>query len=178
MTDSHHLSMPEIRLVLSTTPSTLRSLVASAPAPALEFNEAPGAWSPRQVLCHVTDGEVTNWMPRLELILSPGTPRPFTPFDREAGFRVYAGWSAGKVLDTFENLRAASLERLSAFALLDDDLQRTGIHPEFGTVTLGQLLACWAAHDLAHTAQIARSLVRYFGPHVGPWRRYFSLLSG
>lgn len=178
MTDGPALSLPEIRRVLSTTPSTMRSLVAAAPVGALEFHEAPGAWSPLQVLCHITDGEVTDWMPRLELILSPGTPKPFTPFDREAGFRVYAGWSAGKVLETFEQLRAANLERLSAFGLDDGDCLRTGIHPELGTVTLGQLLACWATHDLAHTAQIARSLVRYFGPHVGPWRRYFSLLSG
>ena len=49
-------------------------------------------------------------------------------------------------------------------------------HPEFGTVTLEQLLATWAVHDMAHVAQISRILTRAFGRYVGPWTRYFSLL--
>jgi hypothetical protein len=55
-------------------------------------------------------------------------------------------------------------------------LGRTAIHPELGTVTLAQLLACWVTHDHAHIAQIARVLTRGYGAFVGPWRRYFSLL--
>ena len=49
-------------------------------------------------------------------------------------------------------------------------------HPEFGRVTLEQLLVCWVTHDLAHVAQIARVLVRHFGERIGPWTKYFSLL--
>jgi hypothetical protein len=177
MSSAVHVSLADVRKVLSTTPAALRSLVAGAPDSARDFREAPGAWTPLQVLCHVTDGEVTDWMPRLDLILSPGESRTFTPFDREAGFRVYAGWSTEQVLVEFARLRAANLARLGALDLRDSDLQRTGVHPELGVVTAGQLLACWATHDLAHIAQISRSLVRFFGPHVGPWRKYFSLLA-
>jgi len=43
-------------------------------------------------------------------------------------------------------------------------------------VTLEQLLACWATHDMAHVSQISRVLTRAFGRDVGPWRKYFSLL--
>ena len=172
-----NLSLEEIRKVLSTTAGTLRSLIAGAPDAALDFREAPGAWTPLQVLCHVTDGEVTDWMPRLDLILSSGEARPFTPFDREAGFTVYAGWNAEQVLEEFDRLRTANLARLDAFNLQASDVQRTGVHPALGVVTVAQLLACWATHDLAHTAQISRSLVRFFGAHVGPWRQYFSLLA-
>jgi hypothetical protein len=32
-------------------------------------------------------------------------------------------------------------------------------------------------HDLAHIAQISRSLIRFFGPDVGPWKKYFSILA-
>jgi hypothetical protein len=176
MTRSQDLSLEDVRKVLSTTAGTLRSLVAGAPDSALDFSEAPGAWTPLQVLCHVTDGEVTDWMPRLDLILSSGEARPFAPFDREAGFTVYAGWNAEQVLAEFERLRTANLARLDGFDLQAADLQRTGVHPALGVVTAAQLLACWATHDLAHTAQISRSLVRFFGAHVGPWRQYFSLL--
>ena len=48
-----------------------------------------------------------------------------------------------------------------------------------GTVkrSLSQLLSCWATHDLAHIEQITRSLVRHRAPDIGPWRKYYSLLS-
>jgi DinB family protein len=177
MTNGQDVSLGDIQKVLSATAGTLRSLVAGAPDSALDFREASGAWTPLQVLCHVTDGEVTDWMPRLDLILSSGEARTFTPFDREAGFTVYAGWSAEQVLGEFDRLRTANLARLVALDLQDSDLQRTGVHPALGIVTAAQLLACWATHDLAHTAQISRSLVRFFGAHVGPWRQYFSLLA-
>ena len=177
MTGAWEVTIADVRKVLSTTPAALRSLVAGAPDSALAFREAPGAWTPLQVLCHVTDGEVTDWMPRLDVILSSGEPRIFTPFDREAGFRVYAGWSAEQVLVELDRLRTANLARLEALGLQDGDLRRTGVHPELGVVTAAQLLACWATHDLAHIAQISRSLVRFFGAQVGPWRQYFSLLA-
>lgn len=177
MTDGQDVSLRDIHTVLSRSPATLRSLVAGAPDSALDFREAPGAWTPLEVLCHVTDGEVTDWMPRLHVILSPGEAKTFTPFDRGAGFTVYAGWSAEQVLVEFDRLRTANLAALGALDLQGRDLQRTGVHPDLGVVTAAQLLACWATHDLAHTAQISRSLVRFFGTHVGPWRKYFSLLA-
>ena len=82
------------------------------------------------------------------------------------------------MLNEFERLRTASLARLSSFAITEADLRRTAVHPDLGIVTLAQLLACWATHDLSHISQITRSLVRYHGPGVGPWRKYFSLLAG
>jgi len=170
------LTLEDIHAALARTPAVLRSLLAMAPGAALSFREAPGTWNPLEVLCHVTDGEVDDWLPRMTIILSPDAAKQFTPFDREAGFRRYRGWSLDALLQEFERLRADNLDRLARFGLSAADLGRTGIHPEFGAVTLHQLLACWVAHDLAHIAQIARVLVRYVGPDVGPWRAYFSLL--
>jgi uncharacterized damage-inducible protein DinB len=170
-----HISLGEVRAILSSTRTTLRALVEGASPDALVFREAPGSWTPLEVLCHLVDGEVTDWIPRLELMLSDDGPKRFTPFDREAGFVKYAGWTAPELLDEFGRLRSANLTQLSRIGR-DEDLRRTGVHPELGLVTLEQLLACWATHDMAHIAQISRTLVRYFGAHVGPWRAYFSLL--
>jgi len=177
MTSAHdRIELDEIRAALAQTPAVLRSLLAMAPEAALSFREAPGTWNPLEVLCHVTDGEVYDWLPRVTIILSPDADKRFTPFDREAGFGRYRGWTLDALLREFERLRADNLDRLARFGVSAADLGRTGIHPEFGPVTLHQLLACWVAHDLAHVAQIARVLVRYVGPDVGPWRAYFSLL--
>jgi hypothetical protein len=73
---------------------------------------------------------------------------------------------------------AGEPEKLETLKISVPHLRMTGEHPELGTVTLEQLLACWATHDMAHVAQISRLLTRAFGRHVGPWKRYFSLLQG
>jgi DinB family protein len=167
----------DVRSVLSKTPSILRPLVEGASEAALQFHENEAAWSATQVLAHLAEAEITDWMPRLEVILSANDDKRFPPFDREAGFVRYAGWSPQALLIEFERLRNANLARLDDCDISMTDLHRTGVHPEFGPVTLAQLLACWATHDLAHINQISRSFVRHWGPRVGPWRKYYRLLS-
>jgi DinB family protein len=166
-----------VRAVLSRSPATFRALIEGASPGAVEFHEKPGAWSPRQVLCHVADAEITDWRPRVALILGSQEDKRFTPFDREGGFARYKGWTAASLLDEFERLRHGNLARLDELNVTDADFERQGLHPDLGVVTLSQLLACWATHDLAHIEQITRALVRHRGPEIGPWRKYYSLLS-
>jgi hypothetical protein len=170
-------NVQEVRYRLERTPPALRSLIATLPAESMSYQEASGAWSPFQVMCHLADGEITDWMPRVQLILSDGPDKRFTPFDREGGFRRYKGWTAEAVLNEFDRLRRENMEGLSALRVTPDDLERTGTHPEFGSVTLGQLLATWITHDFAHLAQLSRIGVRYYGRGIGPWTKYFSLLA-
>jgi hypothetical protein len=168
------MTLPAVRESLAQAPRIIEGLIAAAPTAALNWREAEGTWHAVEVLCHLADAEITDWMPRLERILSDGGP--FLPFDREGGFIRYRGWTAEALVGEFGQLRRANLDKLDTLQLSGEHLRLTGIHPEFGRVTLEQLLACWATHDLAHIAQIARLLTRSFGQHVGPWRKYFSLL--
>ena len=169
-------SFTESRKLLEATPATLRAMLGSLPGSLLQVDEGPGSWSPFQVLCHLAHGETDDWIPRLRLILEHGASRAFVPFDREAGFAKYAGWSADALLDEFVRLRAANLRTLDALALRPEQMALPGLHPTLGPVTLSQLLACWITHDMAHLAQIARTLTRHHGGFVGPWRAVFSLL--
>ena len=169
-----HLPIAHVRDTLSQGPRIVESLVAATPADVLHWREAPDAWTPVQVLAHLADGEITDWMPRVERILAGGGR--FTDYDREGGFSRYQGWTAEALVGEFGQLRRANLERLDQLALTAPHLRLTGEHPAFGTVTLEQLLATWAAHDMAHVAQLSRILQRAFGRHVGPWRQYFSNL--
>ena len=170
------LPITDIHSILSVSPAIYRQLLSALSKDALHFRDAPESWTPFQVLCHVVDGEMTDWIPRLERILSNHPEKPFTPFDREAGFTVYGGWNLPALLDEFARLRTLNLARLAKVDLTDATLQRTGVHPELGTVTLGQLISCWATSDATHLAQISRSLTRYAGAHIGPWRAYFRVL--
>jgi len=171
-------SVRAVQTTLAQTPAILNGLTAYASPEALAFREAPDTWNALEILSHVADGEITDWMPRLRIVLAPSGDRRFTPFDREGGFTRYRGWTAAAVLVEFTALRARNLTELADLRLTPADLRREGLHPEFGAVTLQQLLATWVTHDLAHVAQLARVLVRYTGRDVGPWTKYFSLLRG
>lgn len=175
-TDDATFSLTEALSALERTPAALDALLRALPPHRWQAREAPEAWTPRDVLAHLCWCEIDDWMPRVERILREGASRPFAPFDREGGVARYAGWSGEQLLDEFAARRRQSLEALVACDLRPADLTREGRHPELGTVTLGQLLATWTTHDLGHLAQIARTLVRAHGPHVGPWKKYFSLL--
>jgi len=168
------LPIADVRESLAQAPRLVESLIAGAPRDALEWREEDGAWTPLEVLAHMADGEITDWMPRVDRILAGGGR--FSPYDREGGFARYRGWTAESLVGEFGQLRRANIEKLNRLALTAPHLRLTGEHPEFGTVTLEQLLATWAAHDLAHIAQLSRILTRAFGRYAGPWRRYFSLM--
>lgn len=168
------LPVADVRGSLSQAPRVIEGLIAAAPRDALEWREAPGAWTAVEVLAHVADAEITDWFPRVEKIVSGGGR--FAPYDREGGFVRYRGWTADALVGEFGQLRRANLDKLDRLELTVPHLRLTGEHPEFGPVTLEQLLATWAAHDLAHVAQLSRIMARAFGRHVGPWTRYFSLL--
>ena len=163
---------------LLSTPAALRAITAGLSPSALRFREEKSAWTIVEVVSHMTDGEVVDWVPRVEIVLSDRAERRFTPFDREGGFARYKGWKLRDLVEEFDKLRRQNVERLLSLRLKPEALDRTAVHPELGTVTLEQLLACWVTHDCAHLAQISRILTRYFGASVGPWREYFSLLRG
>ena len=163
-----------VRESLAQGPRIIEGLVAAAPIESLTWRDKADSWNIVEVLCHVADGEITDWMPRVERILDGGGR--FMPFDREGGLIRYRGWTAESLVGEFGQLRRANLDKLTTLNLSPAHLKLRGEHPEFGPVTLEQLLACWATHDMAHVAQISRLLTRAFGRHVGPWTKYFSLL--
>ena len=162
--------------VLERTPHTLRALLAGLPPAWTDATEGPDTWSPYVVIGHLIHGERTDWMPRARIILSQGPDRRFTPYDRFAQFRESQGKPLERLLDEFAGLRASNLATLTGWHLTDAQLSLTGEHPEFGPVTLRQLLATWVAHDLAHLVQIARVMATQYKDAVGPWRAYLSVM--
>jgi hypothetical protein len=171
-----NLRLDEMVEVLARTPSTLRTLLAPLSDPWLHCDEGPGTFSPRDVLGHLIFGEETDWIPRARLILEHGESRPFEPFDRFGFKGRLAQLTVADLLDRFEALRRANLTELESLRLDPADLDRKGVHPELGPVTLGQLLATWVAHDLDHVSQVARVLARRCRDDVGPWRGFLRIL--
>jgi hypothetical protein len=119
--------------------------------------------------------EESDWMDRTVTILAEGGPHRFEAIDREAGFSRFDGWTLIEVLDHFSAVRTSNLERLAALVTLDD-LDRVGIHPAFGEVTLRQLLATWVAHDFNHLGQIVKTMAKQLREAVGPWHEYLPIV--
>jgi DinB superfamily len=163
------------REVLRKTPYVLQVMLVDLPDAWLHASEAPDAWSPYQVCGHLLHIEETDWLDRTKVILAHGTSKVFEPVDREAGFVRFAGWSARELLDRFAVTRETNLEELAAL-VGPADLDRRGMHPNFGEVTLAQLLATWVVHDLNHVNQIVKTMAKQYGDAVGPWRAFLPLL--
>ena len=168
-------SIDDARAVLARTPAVLRDQLAGLPDGWLQARESPDAWSPWQVCGHLLHVEEHDWLDRVRVILEHGTSRPFDPVDREAGFARYEGWPVDRVLDRFAATRESGLAELSTL-VGDDELGRRGIHPVFGEVTLAQLLATWAVHDLNHVNQVAKTMAKAYVEAVGPWRAFLPVL--
>ncbi|SRR6266542_704638 len=163
--------------VLERTPSLLKSLLSGLPEDWTRANDGPDASSPFDVLGHLIDAEETNWMSRAHVILAQGANRRFQPFDRSRHLRVSKGKTHEELLGLFAELRARNLDELTGLELSPQQLQLTGEHPEFGSVTLEQLLATWVVHDLGHIAQITRVMAKQYRETVGPWKAYLPVLS-
>jgi hypothetical protein len=163
--------------VLRRTPPVLRALLSDLPDAWLRSNEGPDTWSPFDVLGHLIDGEETDWIPRARIILARGPNPAFEPFDRFRHQRLNRETPVAALLERFAALRSENVTVLAGFRLTARELALEGIHPEFGRVTLRELLATWVAHDLGHVGQTVRVMAKQYGEAVGPWRRYLPVLS-
>lgn len=162
--------------LLARTPAILRAMLEGLPAQWLDAPEAPDAWSPRDVACHLADVEQDGWLPRIQTILEHGTTRPLAGVDRERFRARYAGVRLAVVLDDFRRAREANLRALDALGLDDAALSTVGRHPVFGDVRLSELMSTWVVHDLTHLAQICRALASQYREEVGPWIEFLSIL--
>ena len=163
--------------ILERTPSVLRVLLSDLSEDWVQGNEGPETFSPYDVIGHLIQGEKTDWRARATMILESGTSQSFVPFDRFAQFEESKGKSLSELLDEFEKLRALNLEWLSSLKLTATDLDKKGVHPSLGQVTLRQLLSTWVIHDLTHIAQVTRVMAKQYKEEMGPWVEYFRILN-
>ena len=162
--------------LLARTPAAVNTLLRDLPESWTHNNEGEDTWSAFDVIGHLIHGERTDWMPRAKMILEHGEGRAFERFDRFAQERESQGRSLPQLLDEFARLRSENLTALRAMDLRPEDLARRGKHARLGVVTLSQLLATWAAHDLTHLHQLSRIMAHQYRDAVGPWTKYMGVM--
>jgi hypothetical protein len=162
--------------LLTRTPAVLDALLRDLPDAWTLRHEGENTWSAFEVVGHLIHAERTDWIPRARLVLQFGETQPFQSFDRGGHRRESQGKSLGQLLDEFARVRSENLGELRGLNLRHDELERRGRHPALGVVTLAQLLATWAAHDLTHLHQISRIMAHQYREAVGPWSAYLGVL--
>lgn len=162
--------------LLRNTPASLDALLRDLPESWTRQNEGPDTWTIDDVIGHLAYGETSDWLARAKIILEHGETCTFAPFDRLGQTRSGQAKSLAQLLDDFARLRAQNLHELQSLNLTFEDLARRGRHPSFGPVTLSQLLAAWAVHDMTHLHQVSRILAHQYREAVGPWQRFLGVL--
>jgi len=161
---------------LRRTPVVIQALIHDLPRGWVTADEGEGTWSPKQIIAHMVVGEQSDWITRGEIILSDAENKEFEPFDMNAHYALAEQMGIREIRNEFSKLRSLNLATLTGWNLSPEQLKRTGIHPEFGEVTLQQLLATWVAHDLSHIAQISRVFAKQYKNEAGPWTQYLRIL--
>jgi DinB superfamily len=162
--------------VLERTPTVLSALLIGKSAAWLNARKTPESFSPIDVLGHLMHGELTDWIPRVRIILEHGDARAFVPFDRFGFQELIAGKTVDALLDEFAQMRRESLETLRTLNIREEQLALPGLHPELGPVTMGNHLANWVVHDLGHIAQIVKAMAWQYREETGAWRAYTTIL--
>ncbi len=163
--------------VLEKTPVVLRSMLSELNDDWVLNNEGPETFSAYDVVGHLIHGEKTDWPVRTRHILEHGNSIPFIPYDRFAQVEQSKGKSLLQLLNEFERLRKENLHWLKSLELKEEDLDKKGMHPVLGEVTLRNLLSTWVVHDLTHIAQVTRVMAKQYKDEIGPWKEFFRILS-
>jgi hypothetical protein len=165
----------ETTALLARTPAVLRALLLGLPGSWTETGDVADGWRPRDVVGHLITGEQTDWMTRARRILEHGTSLAFDPFERFAMLERDEGVPLDELVERFAQLRVDNLAALDEL-VTEVDLGRRGLHPKLGEVTLRELLAAWAVHDLDHVSQVYAGLAGSYDADVGPWKAYLGIL--
>ncbi len=140
----------------------LRMFPVALEAVARSFTDAEARWRPDasrwsvlEVINHLADEEVDDFPKRIRLLIEDPA-REWPPIDPEgwARERKYNERAMGESIERFVNARRASMAWLDTLGEVDWMVHR--VHPKFGPMHAGMLLASWCAHDGLHMRQILK----------------------
>jgi hypothetical protein len=120
----------------------------------LEAREAPGEWSPREIVHHLADSEMTSAI-RLRLLIAQDDPT-ILGYDQEAFVsRLFPERPIEPSLAAFAAARATTAPILRL--LNEEQWRRAGTHSEMGSYTVDDWLGIYGGHAHDHADQIRRA---------------------
>lgn len=148
----HNYTIPEALAVLSSTPRRLARTTAGLSPRRAAARPEPDKWSPKEIICHLSDCELVYGFRYRKILAEPEAV--LVAFDQNAwadGLR-YGEQSLNNALASFIALRNGHVALLKS--LPEETCDKGGVHPEYGKLTLRQLICHLADHDRGHTARV------------------------
>lgn len=128
--------------------------LGGASAEELDAREAPGEWSPREVIHHLADSEMTSAI-RLRKLIAEEEPEIAGYDQDEFAGRLYYDRPIDPSMAAFNAARMCTADILDR--LSEDEWARQGTHSESGTYSVIDWLRIYAAHAHEHADQIRRA---------------------
>ncbi len=116
-----------------------------------------GKWSIQEIVVHLADAEIMGAIRFRQVVSAPGSVLPVYEQDDWSAAFDYQGATAQQrrcSLDLYTALRATSAPILRRAG--DEDWQLACVHPEWGRLTMRDLLELYADHGERHLEQILR----------------------
>lgn len=130
----------------------IRALVQGVPDEQARWKPSPNDWSILEVIHHLVDIEIEDFRANLDHILHHAD-QPLPSFDPQEWVtqRRYNQQDTAKVLAKFLAARQESLAWLRSLGSPD---WNAAITEPWGSLSAGDILVSWAAHDLLHLRQL------------------------
>jgi hypothetical protein len=137
-------------------PDRLEAAVGDLSAAELDYLPKDGGWSPREVVHHTADSELTSAI-RLRKLLAEENAEIQGYDEMEFARRLH--YRERPIEPSLSAIRAARATSASILACLsEDDWNRTGRHTDSGDYSVTTWLEIYAAHCHDHAGQIERAV--------------------
>ncbi len=156
----------------------IAALARAMPAEAVAWRPTPDEWSVLEVVNHLADEEREDFRARLDFVLhQPGGAPPQHDPSSWPTARAYNSRDLEESIARFLSEREQSLAWLRGLAA--PDWSRAWTHPSGFSLSAGDFLVSWAAHDLLHLRQLveiqfawrAMQAAPYRVDYAGPWEK-------
>jgi hypothetical protein len=128
-------------------------LVEGVDATQARWRPSPNEWSILEVVNHLVDEEIEDFRLRLQMTLrDPNEKWPLNDPEAKVIERDYNSRDLGESLENFLDERTISLEWLRS--LDGPQWENEYVIPDVGSLSAGDLLVSWVAHDLLHLRQL------------------------
>lgn len=138
---------------LEETPALVERLTDGFISDELRWKPSAGEFSALEQMCHLRDIEREGYAVRIRKLLAEREPfLPDLDGSRLARERDYNNQDFTPALDEFTRARRDNVQTLRAVS--PEELKRSGIFENTGTVSLERLLAMMREHDEAHRREL------------------------
>ena len=146
---------------LRRAPARLARALARVPRRLVTRRPGRGEWAVAEVLSHLADAEIALAFRIRKIAAEPRGVLVAWDQDRWADHGRYRRTPPREALATFAALRRSNLAYVGRLSAAQKG--QHGRHPEYGRLTIPQMLAHWADHDLNHLEQIRAAHRRLAG---------------